>query len=289
MGSTTCGLPRQRRTSIPKSRYIYAAPNAAAHKLNPVAQAPDVPHPRAAIALPAVPAPHAGTSYNPPEAAHTTLLLAAHEAELRRVQEAEALAATKARILGARNIDGEGTARGMLIDKPVDDPAESEREPESVNPTAMPLRKTKQQRRKAEKLRAEVRWKRPFFLTVRLINLPLATRNLPLCNGRCEKDCTHPSTLPNPYAKPQRRHRQHVPRSQHNAVQRERRSSRRVVWRDRSLANMWCAREKWTFSSARSSVRACVAFRYVMHIIVCGATADAVGGSPRATCSGIDI
>ena len=156
-GSTTCGLPRQRRTSIPKSRYIYAAPNAAAHKLNPVAQAPDVPHLRAAIALPAVPAPHAGTSYNPPEAAHTTLLLAAHEAELRRVQEAEVLAATKARILGARNIDGEGTARGMLIDKPGDDPAESERELESVNPTAMPLRKTKQQRRKAEKIRAEVR------------------------------------------------------------------------------------------------------------------------------------
>ncbi|KAH9077722.1 tumor suppressor protein Gltscr2 [Lactarius deliciosus] len=58
-------------------------------------KAPDVPHPRTAIALPAVPAPHAGTSYNPPEAAHTTLLLAAHEAELRRVQEAEALEATK--------------------------------------------------------------------------------------------------------------------------------------------------------------------------------------------------
>ncbi|KAH8990727.1 tumor suppressor protein Gltscr2 [Lactarius akahatsu] len=125
-------------------------------------KAPDVPHPRTAIALPAVPAPHAGTSYNPPEAAHTTLLLAAHEAELRRVQEAEALEATKLRILGARNADGgEGGARGMLIDKPGDDPAEdrSEREPESTNAvkhnTAVPLRKTKQQRRKAEKLRAE--------------------------------------------------------------------------------------------------------------------------------------
>ena len=51
----------------------------------------------------------------------------------------------------------------MLIDKPGDDPAESEREPESVDPMkknnagAVPLRKTKQQRRKAEKLRAEVR------------------------------------------------------------------------------------------------------------------------------------
>lgn len=121
-------------------------------------QAPDVPHPRTAIALPAVPAPHAGTSYNPPEAAHTTLLLAAHEAELRRVQEAEALEATKARILGARHAGGEPGVLGMLVDKPGDEPAESEWEPESVNTnnTAVPQRKTKQQRRKAQKLRAEV-------------------------------------------------------------------------------------------------------------------------------------
>jgi hypothetical protein len=79
------------------------------------------------------------------------------------VKEAEALEATKARILGARNVYGEGIVRGMLIDKPSDDPAESEREPEteSVNPmknnAGMPVCKTKQQRRKAEKLRAEVR------------------------------------------------------------------------------------------------------------------------------------
>ncbi|KAI9438287.1 tumor suppressor protein Gltscr2 [Lactarius indigo] len=127
-------------------------------------KAPDVPHPRTAIALPAVPAPHAGTSYNPPEAAYTTLLLTAHEAELRRVQEAEALEATKARILGARSVDGEGGARGMLIDKPGDEPAdvesrdESDREPESAKnnaAAAVPQRKTKQQKRKAEKLRAE--------------------------------------------------------------------------------------------------------------------------------------
>ena len=139
-------------------------------------QAPDVPHPRAAIALPAVPAPHAGTSYNPPEAAHTTLLLAAHEVELRRIQEAEALEATKARILGARNADGEGITRGMLIDKPGDGPAESEREPESVDPMknnagAVPLRKTKQQRRKAEKLRAEVRQTGPPLFAVRRLRL----------------------------------------------------------------------------------------------------------------------
>ncbi|KAI0252804.1 hypothetical protein BJV78DRAFT_1305050 [Lactifluus subvellereus] len=127
--------------------------------------APDVPHPRTAITLPAVPAPHAGTSYNPPEAAHTALLRAAHEAELRRTQEAEALEATKARILGARHADGEGGMRGMLIDKPGDGPADPSQDgPEEVGPqssapeakkTAVPQRKTKQQRRKAEKLRAE--------------------------------------------------------------------------------------------------------------------------------------
>jgi len=136
---------------------VWSGEEAAALNLVTKVKAPDVPHPRAAITLPAVPAPHAGTSYNPPEAAHTTLLLAAHEVELRRLQEAETLEATKARILGARNTDGDGTTRGMLIDKPGDDPAESEREPESVdhNAVSVPQRKTKQQRRKAAKLRAE--------------------------------------------------------------------------------------------------------------------------------------
>ena len=123
--------------------------------------------------MPAVPDPHAGTSYNPPEAAHTELLRAAHEAELRRVQEAEALEATKARILSARHADGgsgDGGAPGMLIDKPGEGVEEQEGQEDSVpadqsqdGPDATakttksaPQRKTKQQRRKAEKLRAEV-------------------------------------------------------------------------------------------------------------------------------------
>lgn len=118
-----------------------------------------------------MPAPHPGTSYNPPEAAHTALLYAAHEAELRRRQEAEALEATKARILGARQADGgndDGGAQGMLIDKPgtateqsldVTEQHNSDPSgPESANATRKlaSQRKTKQQRRKAEKLRAEV-------------------------------------------------------------------------------------------------------------------------------------
>jgi len=119
-----------------------------------------------------VPAPHPGTSYNPPEAAYTALLSAAHETELRRAQEAEALEATKARILGARRADGgddDGGAQGMLIDKPGAGVDISQDVTEQHNPDPSGLesanaarklarqRKTKQQRRKAEKLRAEVR------------------------------------------------------------------------------------------------------------------------------------
>ena len=175
----------------------------------------------------------------------------------------------------------------MLIDKPGDDPAESEREPESIkNNTAVPLRKTKQQRRKAEKLRAEVR---SFLTSYASSTSNYAARNTHLCSGRCENGCMRPSILPSPYAKPQRGRRPRVPRSQHSGVQSGRPSSRRVVWRDRNLANTWCAREKWMFSLARSSVRVCVVSRCVMHVIMCRATVDAAVGSPRATCSGIDI
>jgi nucleolar protein 53 len=158
-------------TSLPFS--FHPSPNLKFdHVLLLIMQAPVVPNPHAAIALPAVPAPHAGTSYNPPEAAHTELLRAAHEAELRRVQEAEALEATKARILSARHADGgsgDGGAPGMLIDKPGEGVEEQEEQEYSVpadqsqdlGDTAKatksaPQRKTKQQRRKAEKLRAEV-------------------------------------------------------------------------------------------------------------------------------------
>ena len=133
-----------------------------------------MPNPREAISLAAVPSPHPGISYNPPEAAHTALLRAAHEAELRRAQEAEALEATKVRILGARQADGssgDGGAQGMLIDKPgaVAGLSPSQDETEQGDPELAGLesvssakktaskRKTKQQRRKAEKLRAEVR------------------------------------------------------------------------------------------------------------------------------------
>jgi hypothetical protein len=82
------------------------------------------------------------------------------------VQEAEALEATKARILSARHADGgsgDGGAPGMLIDKPGEG-VEEDSVPADQNQDGLdditksgPQRKTKQQRRKAEKLRAEVR------------------------------------------------------------------------------------------------------------------------------------
>lgn len=144
-------------------------------------QAPDVPSLRTVIALPAVPAPHPGTSYNPPETAHTALLCAAHEAEVRRAQEAAALEATKARILGARRAvggDDDGGAQGMLIDKPGAgaDQSQDAAEQRYSDPSGLesanaarklvPQRKTKQQRRKAEKLCAEVHHQpRPILLS----------------------------------------------------------------------------------------------------------------------------
>lgn len=168
-----CGLLLYLLLNLKKTHVLRASP-----VLTLLMQAPDVPNPRAAIALPAVPAPHAGTSYNPPEAAHTSLLRAAHEAELRRVQEAEALEAIKAPILSARHSGGDGGALGMLIDKPgegEEDGAPTEQDQvglEQYDSASLEKkksalqRKTKQQRRKAEKLRAEVRGSTPFSLPV---------------------------------------------------------------------------------------------------------------------------
>jgi hypothetical protein len=89
------------------------------------------------------------------------------------VQEAEALEAMKARMLGARHADGgsgDGGAPGMLIDKPGEGVDEQDEQEDSVpgdqsqdgldatakTTKSAPQRKTKQQRRKAEKLRSEV-------------------------------------------------------------------------------------------------------------------------------------
>ncbi|KAI0041261.1 P60-like protein [Auriscalpium vulgare] len=126
-------------------------------------KAPNTPHPRQLITVPAISAPHAGTSYNPPESAHTALLRTAHEAEERRLRQAEELEKTKARILGARRVVVDGDAlegvEGMMIDRPEEGVEEEEPTVEGEGPVAkkVPQRKTKQQRRKAEKQRTEKR------------------------------------------------------------------------------------------------------------------------------------
>ena len=157
--------------------------------------------------LPAVPAPHAGASYNPPEVAHTELLRAAHEAELRRVQGAEALEATKAQMLSARHADGgigDGGAPGMLVDKPGEGVEEQEEQENSVDVTATTTksagqRKTKQQRRKAEKQRAEVCGLNPsFFSNVKKKHY---SRNMPSWSALCGNGCMRLSTLSRPYAR----------------------------------------------------------------------------------------
>ncbi|TFY75765.1 hypothetical protein EWM64_g8248 [Hericium alpestre] len=123
-------------------------------------KAPVLPHPRSSIVVPAIADPHAGTSYNPPVSAHAELLRKAHKAEERRVKEAAEGAEVKERVLGARREgleEEESGVLGMIVDKPGEMEEDEEAEAAEAVPKKMPPRKTKQQRRKAEKLLAEVR------------------------------------------------------------------------------------------------------------------------------------
>jgi hypothetical protein len=135
------------------------------------------------------------------------------------VQEAEALEAMKARILSARHADGasgDGGAPGMLIDKPGEGVDEQEEQVDSVpadqsqggldvpakTTKSVPQRKTKQQRRKAEKLRAEVcGFNLPstpsFSSRVKILHY---SRNVPSWSAPCGNGCTRLSTLSRPYA-----------------------------------------------------------------------------------------
>ncbi|OBZ76085.1 Uncharacterized protein C22F8.09 [Grifola frondosa] len=100
---------------------------------------PNTPHPRTLIELPAVPSPHEGTSYNPPLTAHQELLRTAHEIEERRLKGVEELEEVKAKFEKARVVRAADVMAAMGG------------VPENART------KTKQQRRKAEKLRAEKR------------------------------------------------------------------------------------------------------------------------------------
>ena len=120
-------------------------------------KAPSTPHPRSVIELPAISIPHQGASYNPPAEAHQDLLRSAHQ-----VEEAEAKDSGKGqdlheRMMQARklgNVTEEGLPPGMTLHV-VDEEEEEETTAPLVKPT--PARKTKQQRRKAQRVLEEVR------------------------------------------------------------------------------------------------------------------------------------
>ncbi|CDO68606.1 hypothetical protein BN946_scf184996.g37 [Trametes cinnabarina] len=129
---------------------------------------PPTENPRSHIALPAVPSPHEGTSYNPPLTAHQQLLRAAHEKEVQKLKSQEELRELQAKLDRARAVStaeqmaAQGVAPGMKVDVPAEAPADEEEEEgaepaDPLPPKKMPTRKTKQQRKKAERLRAEKR------------------------------------------------------------------------------------------------------------------------------------
>ena len=124
---------------------------------------PKTPNLRSQIAVPAVPAPHEGTSYNPLVTSHQELLRTANELEERRIREAEKLEEAKRKMETARAAAAlelqEGVAPGMTI-QPIDD-ADADAAPDDTQDLPpvkkMPERKTKKERRKAERQRAEKR------------------------------------------------------------------------------------------------------------------------------------
>lgn len=125
-------------------------------------QPPPIPHVRAIIAVPAISEPHQGSSYNPPVTSYQELLRTAHEIEERRVKDVAATEYMKAKMAQAYRVavseETLGVATGMTLDK-VEQQAEDDEEPskEAPPPRKVPARKTKQERRKAAKLRVEVR------------------------------------------------------------------------------------------------------------------------------------
>lgn len=125
-------------------------------------QRPEHPHPRDIIQLPAISEPHQGTSYNPSVEAHTELILKASEAEVKRAKEVDRMMEVKNRI--GRAVVGkaaweEDGVEGMIVDDGVDGAADLEGVEGDVETPIMkkiPERKTKQQKAKAARLRAEV-------------------------------------------------------------------------------------------------------------------------------------
>ncbi|TFK52820.1 tumor suppressor protein Gltscr2 [Heliocybe sulcata] len=124
---------------------------------------PAEPHPlRSVIQIPAVSEPHVGTSYNPPAEAYQELLLSAVQIEEKRTKEAEKLKLWQEKVDLARKFateeEKEGVPRGMSVGEGEDADEDEERERErEEGPVAKktPQRKTKKERKKAQRLRKE--------------------------------------------------------------------------------------------------------------------------------------
>ena len=116
---------------------------------------PSTSHPRAIIELPAISTPHQGTSYNPPADAHQDLMRAAHEVEEEEMKDVDKGRDVHERIVQARQLGQvaqEGLPLGMTLHEV------EEEEEETVVPLVKPVpaRKTKQQRKKAQRVLEEV-------------------------------------------------------------------------------------------------------------------------------------
>jgi nucleolar protein 53 len=134
--------------------------------LLPLVQKPTIKAPkgdkvRAEIDVPAVSAPHGGASYNPAVEAHQDLLQLAHDRVAEKERETNKYAGMKEKMEAARKTEALEVTPGVPAGMTVDviggvDEVVSDADGESAIPRKAPVRKTKQQRRKAEKQREEV-------------------------------------------------------------------------------------------------------------------------------------
>lgn len=130
----------------------------------PSVKPPTIPSLRSQIEVPAVCAPHQGTSYNPSAEAHEELLNLAYERAEDEARTIAKLKQVKDKMEAARRTqfadEKPGVPTGMVVDSIENDETRNEddddEKAEAPLPKKIPARKTKQQRRKAEKLKAEV-------------------------------------------------------------------------------------------------------------------------------------
>ncbi|KAI6019126.1 P60-like protein [Pisolithus marmoratus] len=123
-----------------------------------VVKKPDTDHLHDVIDAPAVSLPPEGASYNPPVQAHHDLVLQAYTVEKRKQEELDNLASFREKIERAKEnaSNAEDVPIGMTVDDGVaDDENEGEVKGDGVVQKRKTVKKTKQQRARAMKLRAE--------------------------------------------------------------------------------------------------------------------------------------